>query len=538
VSTIGKYQVLERISTGDVAEIFKARLEGIAGFRRLFAIKRIRPHLARNDAYTQFIEEEARIAGLLSHSNIVQLLDLGRDAGVLYLVMEFVDGWDLGRVLEASRARGTPMPVAHACSLAASLLKALEYAHQREVMRDGETVPLRLIHRDVSPSNILLSKLGEVKLTDFGIARASLKMMQTRPDLLRRTFDYMSPEAARGGELTQSADLFAVGLVLYECLTLVHPFRRDGEMATLEAIQAGTHEPLADLCPAAPPELCALVESSLAVDPAHRPASATAFKDALLGVLIGSGEVFTQENMAAWLGELLASSSEDPPVRSRPMAVAMLPGEDLPDLPAEADATGPARLSDVDDDDVHTVVVGQMPALKPLVMPVPEEEGATVVNPELAARLEAIRKGQGGVAPAAESGPDQTRVRNLPAPKPALADAGSAWVAGVVSGGLALVIGGLIGAVATVAYVRSGGMMVNPPLLDIRTDPGVKMEVQVDGVPANSGAQRLEPGKHPVRVSVAGASAWEFDLELQSGEYRVMVITAHQASTPTPVPHP
>jgi hypothetical protein len=81
-------------------------------------------------------------------------------------------------------------------------------------------------------------------------------------------------------------------------------------------------------------------------------------------------------------------------------------------------------------------------------------------------------------------------------------------------------------------------MMVNPPLLDIRTDPGVKMEVQVDGVPANSGAQRLEPGKHPVRVSVAGASAWEFDLELQSGEYRVMVITAHQASTPTPVPHP
>ena len=109
VSSIGKYQILERVATGDAAEIFKARLDGIAGFRRLFAIKRVRPNLARNASYAQMIEEEARIAGMLNHGNIVQLLDLGRDGGALYLVMEFVDGWSLNQILELARSASTPL---------------------------------------------------------------------------------------------------------------------------------------------------------------------------------------------------------------------------------------------------------------------------------------------------------------------------------------------------------------------------------------------------------------------------------------------
>ena len=181
VSTIGKYRVLERIATGDLAEIYKARLEGIAGFRRLFAIKRVRPHLARLDTYAAMIEEESRIAGLLSHGNIVQLLDLGREDGVLYLVMEYVDGWDLGKVLERCKELEEPAPMDQAVWIGLQLLKGLEYAHNREVIRNGEKVGLDLVHRDVSPSNILLSRQGDVKLTDFGIARASLKMMQTHP---------------------------------------------------------------------------------------------------------------------------------------------------------------------------------------------------------------------------------------------------------------------------------------------------------------------------------------------------------------------
>ena len=248
--------MVERIATGDAAEIFKARLEGIAGFRRMFAIKRVRPHLARNTAYVQMIEEEARIAGMLNHGNIVQLLDLGRDGGAVYLVMEYVDGWDLGQIIERNLDRphegGEALPVEAIVYLGVQVLKALEYAHKREVIREGQPVALGLVHRDVSPSNILVSRLGEVKLTDFGIARAALKMMETHPDLIRRTFDYMSPEAARGRQVTQQSDLFALGVVMYECLTGAHPFRQDGEMATLEAIQDGRHAPLGQVAPHLP----------------------------------------------------------------------------------------------------------------------------------------------------------------------------------------------------------------------------------------------------------------------------------------------
>lgn len=531
VTTIGKYQVLERISTGDVAEIFKARLEGIAGFRRTFAIKRIRPHLAKDESYTQMIEEEARVAGLLSHGNIVQLLDLGRDAGALYLVMEHVDGWDLGAVLAAAEIREAPIPVEHVITIGTSILKALEYAHQREVLRDGETVPLRLIHRDVSPSNILLSRAGDVKLTDFGIARASLKLMQTRPELLARTFDYMSPEAARGRDLTQAADLFSLAVVLYECLTLQHPFRKEGEMATLEAIQSGAFTPLDTLRPELPADLVTLLHGALAVDPAERPASATAFKDGLIGVELGLGEGTARMGLAPYLRELFPDPVEDVAPRSRPLDVAQLPGPELEELPADAEHTVPARYADFGDEDAQTVVVGLDGAQGGEDVLV-DEDGATVVNPDLVKQLERLR----GVAdkPAPEPSSDATRVRRGGAE--GSGNESAALLSGLVSGGLALVIGVLLGAVLTVAYVRAGGMLVNPPQLDIRSDPGVRMEVSVDGQVAAAGPQQLAPGVHPIKVAVDGATPWEFDLELQEGEFRVMVITSHQASPPPPAP--
>jgi serine/threonine protein kinase len=544
VSSIGKYQVVERIATGDAAEIFKARLEGIAGFRRMFAIKRVRPHLARNAAYVQMIEEEARIAGMLNHGNIVQLLDLGRDGGAVYLVMEFVDGWDLGRVLERAMDRphegGEGLSVSVIAHMGVQILKALEYAHRREVMRDGQPMALGLVHRDVSPSNILISRLGEVKLTDFGIARAALKMMETHPDLVRRTFDYMSPEAARGRAVTQQSDLFALGVVLYECLAGVHPFRQSGEMATLEAIQDGRHTPLDEAVPGLPPRLVAVIEAAMSVDPAARPRDATAFKDELDAVIHELGTVAPHELLATWLREAFGAPEPEAPVARRPLERIDL---DLPDLPMEADETVPAPLPGfspmphVEEEEARTVVMGG--PIKPIVPPSRDpEEGATQVNPSAAAKVEALRS--------AREAPESTRVRTdlsrdlaqqaarEAAAKRAAAEVSPPWVLGAVTGGLALVIGTLLGAVLTAGYVRSGGMMVNPPQLDVRADPGVKMGVIVDGVTVGQGPQQLAAGNHAVKVEVEGSAPWELDLTLQAGEYRVMVITAHKVTVSPP----
>jgi serine/threonine protein kinase len=540
VTTIGKYQVLDCIAQGDLAEIYKARLDGIAGFRRMFAIKRVRPHLAHLDTYAEMIEEEARIAGLLSHSNIVQLLDLGRENGVLYLVMELVDGWDLGAVLDKARERGQPLPVAHVAWIGQQLLKGLEYAHQREVIRDGERVSLALVHRDVSPSNVLLSRQGEVKLTDFGIARASLKMMQTHPDLVKRRFDYMSPEQARGGDITQAADLFGTAIVLYECLTLQHPFRREGEFATLEAIRDGAFTPLPELRDDLPEVLVEVIHAGLNPKVDKRPANATAFKEKLAQVQALSDEVFTQETLAAWLGELLGEP-ERKPVGPTLHAADDDEGADdeLPDLPATPDPTQPSPLTfdgrQPMDEEAHTVVMSR------LDLPAWEaEEGATVVNRDVAARLAALRRDKDGKPTPAPAAPakssfeqeEATRVRpnlvrELLEEPQVRENPGSAWLTGVLAAGLMLMVGALLGAVLTVAYGRSGGMMINPPMLDVRSAPDVPMQVTVDGAPI-SGPRRLAAGQHRLKVDMAGAQPWEVDLTLEAGEYRLMMIEAHQ----------
>ena len=164
--TFGKYQIIGRIATGGMAELYKARLEGIGGFQRIFAIKRILPHLSSNSEYVAMLVDEAKVAGLLSHANIVQILDLGQVEGVWYIAMEFVDGHDLGAILKRARVKALQLPLPHTVFVAIELLKGLEYAHQRQVMRGGRPVPLDIIHRDVSPPNILVSYQGEVKLTD------------------------------------------------------------------------------------------------------------------------------------------------------------------------------------------------------------------------------------------------------------------------------------------------------------------------------------------------------------------------------------
>lgn len=565
LQTIGKYQVIDRISTGDLAEIFLARLEGIGGFRRLFAIKRVRPHLVHNQSYAQMIEEEARIAGSLSHGNIVQLLDLGRDEGVLYLVMEYVDGWDLGKVLDAIQRTGVEVPVRHVVFLGIQLLKGLEYAHGRTVMKDGQATALDLVHRDVSPSNILLSRQGDVKLTDFGIARASLKMMETHPDLVARRFDYISPEQARGGTITQAADIWAVALVMYQLLTGVHPFKRQGEFETIEAICDAKHTPLGELREV--PELLAeVIGKALSVDPADRPESATAFKEALAEVRHELGGSFSEDTLATWLeGLFSAEPAAEAPAEtpSAPVSGAtILPVSETADdtgeaevlsedhdLPANPDVTSPAKMPAAveEADEANTVVMG-MPAKAAAVAAAAQakkaeaaqaaapkatghdDDAATVVNRDLAARLEDLRNFKVG-----DEHPDDeaTRVRTAALKSLQLeglapqATVETSWRAAASASAMGVLVGVLLGAVIMVVLGRYGGMEINPPMLDVRSAPDLQLTVTVDGEPL-SGPTELSAGSHRVRVDVVGSQPWEVDLALQAGEYRLMMIEANR----------
>lgn len=297
----GKYQIIERIAAGGMAEIFKARLDGIGGFHRTFAIKRILPHLTANAEFVDMLVDEAKIAGLLSHANIVQILDLGSIDQHYYIAMEYVNGRDLGQILTRCREKGITLPVPHAVFVLLEMLKGLEYAHNRQVMRNGKPQPLNIVHRDISPANVLCSFQGEVKLTDFGIAKASVRALETMSGVVKGRFDYMSPEQAGGQVVDQRADIFSAGVVLYELLAGRHPFRQPGEIATIEAVRRGVFEPPSFVNPDVPYALDLIMETALKVDPAERFQTATLFKDALDRFFHDAGFIFSASTLAAFL---------------------------------------------------------------------------------------------------------------------------------------------------------------------------------------------------------------------------------------------
>ncbi len=340
------------MAVGGTAEIYEARLDGIGGFQRTFAIKRILPHLSERPEFVDMLVEEAKIAGLLSHANIVQIMDLGQESGACFIAMEYVRGPDLGQVLGRCTKKGITLPVPHAVFVVIEMLKALEYAHTRQVVRDGQLVPLDVVHRDISPPNILLSMQGEVKLTDFGIAKASVNALETVSGVIKGRFDYMSPEQSAGDPVDPRTDLFATGVVLYQMLTGTHPFSRSSEPATLDAIRAGDYTPPSALNPDVPHGLERIVSQALAVDPDDRWPDATAMKDALDRFFHEAGFIFTHSTLAAFLKglfpEYVKKSSTAAPAADNDVTRPLPPRNAA--APDDGDEDRPTRIAWDDDD--------------------------------------------------------------------------------------------------------------------------------------------------------------------------------------------
>ncbi|WP_253987232.1 protein kinase domain-containing protein [Pyxidicoccus xibeiensis] len=275
----GKYKLLERIATGGMAEIYRARMTAAAGVTKPVVIKKILPRYAGNGAFVSMFVNEARIAAGLSHGNIAQVFDFGEVDGQYFIAMEFVDGHPLSRVLRRAREKGlytVPQPLA--VLIAVEVLEGLAYAHTR---LDERGRPLHIVHRDVSPQNVLLGYEGQVKLVDFGIAKARLAGRDETDDgEMRGKFSYFAPEQARGRELDARTDVFAAGVILYEMLCGRLPFEGKLEDVLRKLAQGDFPRPR-DLNPDLPAALERILLTALAVERDQRYTTAEAFAEAL-----------------------------------------------------------------------------------------------------------------------------------------------------------------------------------------------------------------------------------------------------------------
>jgi TonB family protein len=285
-STFGQYVLEEHIATGGMAQVYKARMLGLEGFQKTVAIKRILPHLTSNEEFVKMFIDEAKLAAQLNHPNIIHIYDLGKIDRSYYIAMEYIEGCDLRFLLDRCRNRKTPVPVPIALFVANLLAGALDYAHKK---RDFDNRDLGLVHRDVSPQNVLISSVGDIKLCDFGIAKAASKASHTRAGALKGKLQYMSPEQAWGKDIDHRSDVFSLGLVLYEMLTAHKVFSGDSELSILEQVRNPAVDAPSNLVPSIPAEVDRIVLKALDPDRAGRYQSALDFQRDCEAVLKSRG---------------------------------------------------------------------------------------------------------------------------------------------------------------------------------------------------------------------------------------------------------
>jgi hypothetical protein len=282
----GRYQLLNRIGEGGMSEVFTAMTNGVAGFKRVFVLKRLRPQLSRDaGAVAQFVDE-ARMQASLVHSNIVPVFDFGRVGDEYFMTQEYIVGRDLGRVMAGQYDRHEETVGARfAMYVAHETLMALQYAHTR-LDTDGQ--PLGIVHRDISPGNVIVSAEGEVKLADFGIVKSNRRTSQTQVGMVKGNANFMSPEQARGQPVDGRSDLFSVGLVLYYCLTNRLAYDGDNDLEVLYKAASGPSAAVREQIDALPSPAREALARALEVEPTHRFQSAAEFAAVLAPSLSGA----------------------------------------------------------------------------------------------------------------------------------------------------------------------------------------------------------------------------------------------------------
>ncbi|MBI5528190.1 MAG: serine/threonine protein kinase [Deltaproteobacteria bacterium] len=300
-NTFGKYGLVRKLATGGMAEIWLARQTGMQGFEKPVVIKRILPHLSTDQVFVKMFLDEARVAACLNHPNIVQIYDLGCVDGQYFIAMEFVDGVDVSTVLKMGRTRKTPLKLRFTLRIVSQACEGLHHAH---FLTDMNGQKLSLVHRDVSPQNILVSYTGNVKVTDFGIAKARGRSTKTTTGTLKGKFGYMSPEQISGGFVDHRSDVFSLGTVLWEMLTYRRLFKRDNEAATIMAVAGDEIPSPRRYWPKLPEELDRITMKALDRNIENRYQSARELGNALEQYLASQGLGVVSSEIAQFLDSL------------------------------------------------------------------------------------------------------------------------------------------------------------------------------------------------------------------------------------------
>jgi hypothetical protein len=428
--TFGKYRLVQRLAYGGMAEVFLARVSGAAGFEKDVVIKRLHPQFCADRDFVAMLIDEAHIASQLAHTNICQVLDLGEVEGTYYLALEYIDGHDLFTVMRRLRRGGEMLPLPAAAYVVNEVLEGLGYAHRKKGS-DGR--PLGIVHRDVSPQNVLITNEGEVKIIDFGIAKARISSTKTQAGILKGKYRYMAPEQAEGRTVDQRSDLFSVGIVLYELLAGQVHGRGLSDMQLLERVRSAQFEPLRTFRPDLPPVLEELVERALDREPARRFQTAQEFQDALSGFLHATGLEFTKRDLGAMVRRLFPEGS----VPARPVdenqTVQGTPSSRLTRDAFHAAMTGaamtaierPEELEELGEDDLEELDEGGAPlaAARPAWTPAETVDRTPRHDVVEAAPVTAERVRRVG-RPARRRGAREVVRAAGPAPAPTPADAG------------------------------------------------------------------------------------------------------------------
>ncbi len=365
----GRYTLLMPVATGGMGEIYLARLDGAEGFEKLCVIKKILPHLAQDKEFIGRFVNEAKTLGKLSHGAIAQVLDMGLTDEEPYLALEYVDGKDLRRVAARMRERNMPLPLTFALYVISRVLDALAYAHRK---RDDEEKDMMLVHRDVSPQNILISYEGEVKVIDFGLAKSTLNAAKTNPSIVLGKFLYMSPEQARHAKVDRRSDLYSVGICLWELVAGKNPFDGIPPAELMGKVANPTLPNIQQVEPLCPTNVAQLITKALSVDPAQRFQTAEEFRGKVQSALLEIDPAAGPESVSRFMREafsaefqserkLLASFRE-----SRPQ-----PPPSPPDDPAKREPpTAVRNLADIARRSMEIPDTGERPALRPSPSPI------------------------------------------------------------------------------------------------------------------------------------------------------------------------
>lgn len=381
----GQFQLEERIAVGGMAEVWKARMTGVEGFEKTVAIKKILPHLSESGDFEKMFIEEAKLAADLNHDNIVRINDLGRIEDSYFIAMEYVEGKDLRRILTAARKRGERIPLGLSVLIGTRLASALDYAH-RHVVGSAEGI----VHRDVSPRNVLIGYGGGVKLCDFGIAKASSRVSSTRTGAIKGKLQFMSPEQAWGRPVDGRSDIFSLGIVLFEMITGERLFQGDNEISLLDTVRGCMVRSPRDVDPKVPEDLDEVVMRALRASPADRYQSAGDMQRDLEKILYALEPMPGSEDLAAFVGRLFEGRSSSEPASSRRPAVGSESASASVSAPeaatVSATASPPGAAADARAERPSEVAAGDLwPDVElpqPRLVPQPADETSSDAGPE------------------------------------------------------------------------------------------------------------------------------------------------------------